>query len=103
MDPTNPIYGKFYNLSELYVPPPTQPFVDYIDVMKSSNYRNNFKLTFDESLNNLTTHHMLLYTNQSYELSLFNNWNFTKFHYWDMFLYEDQTNKLFETNSYKIG
>ena len=71
--------------------------------MKSSNYRNNFKLKFDESLNGLSTHHLLLHTNETYDLELYNSWNFTKFHYWDMFLYEDETNKLFETNTYKIG
>lgn len=57
---------------------------------------------FDPSLKGMTTHHMLLHTNETYKYEMFNGWNFTKFHYWDMFLYEPATNKLFETNSYKL-
>ena len=98
MDPSVLTKGNFYNDSDEFVKPEIQPTVDFIDLMKSSNYKNNFKLTFDESLNGLTTHHQLFTTNETHNMELYNGWNFTKFHYWDTFLYEDETNKLFDTN-----
>lgn len=102
MNPYKPIIGNFYNNSDEYVAPPKQATVDYVDLMKSSNYRNNFKLKFDKSLKGMTTHHMLVHTNDTYNYELFNGWNFTEFHYLEMFLYKPETNKLFETNSYKL-
>ena len=43
MDPTKHILGNFYNYSDEYVKKQEIETVDFIELKKSSNYKNNFK------------------------------------------------------------
>ena len=90
-----PILGEFRNTSASYVPKPEDKNLSMIDLKQSSTYKNYFDMTFNESLNGLTVSHSLLFSNETHNLSLYNNWNFTTLELWDEFWFEPETKLLY--------
>ena len=76
--------------------------ISSINILKSSNYNNNFKFQFDESLKGINTYQSLLQSNATFlEPERFTN--FTSLHNWKDFLFEPHTTRLFETKGYNLS
>ena len=95
MDVTKPITGKFTNSSKSYVPKPEDEEIDYIIIKKSPGYRHHFQFQFGKELDGMQTNQALMYTNETYETDLYDNWQFKDPEKWDNFWFEAHTNKLF--------
>ena len=75
---------------------------------RSNSFRQTIKTHFDPEINGLDTFAILFQARQSRNLSMYNNWNFTRTYEWDSltndsFWYSPDTVMLFETEKFKIG
>ena len=102
MDPRQLIKGKLTNTSKEWT-------IDEIDIetitlRRTSGYQNEFKFEYknEKLLDGIETFQVLLHTNETYDLDLYEGWNFTDKELWDEFWFEPETNKLFQTNVYNL-
>lgn len=98
--PQELITGQFKNSSAEYVSKPDDDRLEFIDIRKSSGYKNEFRFSFDETFKGMSNYQVLLYSNETHFADKYNGWNFTHPELWDEFWYEPETDKLFETNKY---
>ena len=103
MDPRNLIIGKFTNSSKDWTH--GEQDIQYIDLKRTSGYQNGFKFDYkdDELFQGLNTYQVLLYSNETYWLHLYNGWNFIESSLWDEFWFEPETQMLFQTKNYNLS
>jgi len=79
-----------------------------MNFVRSNSFRQNLITNFDSELNGIDTFAILFLSRNARDLTLYNNWNFTRTYEWDSltnesFWYSNETVMLFETEKFRIG
>ena len=102
---TNPEDAKTQSWSKLSLPYESRGRQSFV---RSNSFRQGLTTTFAPEMDGLDTFAILFQSRNAKNLTLYNDWNFTRTYEWDSltndsFWYSDQTMMLFETEKFRIG
>ena len=74
MDPKELVIGKFMNSSKAWTKGKID--IDYINLKRTSGYKNEFRFEYnnDKLFNKLPSYQVLLFSNETHLLDLYNGW-----------------------------